>query len=113
MATMLEKYIAKEYGVKVTNVKPGIITSVGVAAAQIFRRNTNRIMYLIVNLSANTIYVGFDGGTSTTKGILLDPAGGQVSSWIKEDASLTQEEVWIVANGAGSAIFAIELEGID
>ena len=112
MTTMLEKYVAKEYGVAVTTTNPGLIASVGTSVAQIFRRNSNRIMALIINLSGNTVYVGFDGNVSTTNGILLDPAGGQISTWIKEDASLTQEEIWVVANGAGSALYAIELEGI-
>lgn len=112
MSTMLGRYVEKEYDVAVTTMNPGLIGSIGTSAGQLFKRNSNRIMALVINLSGNTVYINFNGDVSSTNGILLDPAGGQFSAWIKEDASLAQEEIWVIANGAASALYAIELEGI-
>lgn len=109
---LLDKYIFGKYGVKVTNVKGGLEVTVGTTAVQLFRKNPNRIGMLVVNLSTNTLYLGFDPNTAATRGIVLDPNGGQASSWIDEDAHLTQKEWWIIASGAGSALYAFEVEAI-
>lgn len=107
--SVLENYIEKVYGVKVTGVRPALLEEIGTASTIVFKKNPNRIMYILVNLSANIVYAAFDGGVSATRGIRLNASGGLLSSSIKDDAALTQEEVYIVASGANSAIFGIEV----
>lgn len=109
---LLDKYIFSKYGAKVTNAKEGLETSVGTTAVQLFRKNPNRVGFIVINLSTNTLYLGFGPNTTATRGIVLDPNGGQASSWIDEDAHLTQKEWWIIASGAGSALYAFEVEAI-
>lgn len=107
--SVLENYLKKEYGVEVTGVRPAMLTEIGTAPTMVFKKNPNRIMYILINLSANIVYAAFDGGVSATRGIRLNAAGGLLNSSIKDDAALTQEEVYIVADGANSAIFGFEV----
>ena len=107
--SVLEKYIEKEYSVQVSGVTPAMLTTIGTASDIVFKKNPNRIMYILVNLSANIVYAAYDGAVSATRGIRLNASGGMLNSSIKDDAALTQEELYIVADGAGSAIFGIEV----
>jgi len=88
-------------------IDPGVA---GVAALQFLRRNGNRVGFTIVNLSVNNVYLGFAPDVGAANGILLDPAGGQVSLWIEEDGELTQKEVWLLAAAAASAVYVNEIE---
>ena len=106
---MLEKYIAKEYGVELSGVRHAALAAIGVDAGIAFIKNPNRMMFTLVNLSANVVYVAFESGVGAAHGIRLNANGGMMSSSIKDDAALTQEEVWVVADGAASAIYGIEV----
>ena len=107
--SVLENYIEKEYGIKVTGVRPALLTTIGTTSGVAFKKDPNRIMYILVNLSVNIVYAAYDGAVSATRGIRLNAAGGLLSSSIKDDAALTQEELHIIADGAASAIFGIEV----
>ena len=106
---VLDKYIEKEYGVKVSGVRPSLLEAIGIAPEMVFRKNPNRIMFVLVNLSANIVYTAFEGSVGAAHGIRLNAAGGMLASSIKNDAALTQEEVWIVADGADSDIYGLEV----
>lgn len=110
--SVLEDFLLKKYGAPTRSVDnpmvdPGVV---GVAPVQFLRRNGNRVGFIITNLSANNVYLAFDGAVGAAHGLLLDPAGGIASSWIEEDGEMTQKEVWLVAAGAGSAVFVEEIE---
>ena len=107
--SILGNYLKKEYGVEVTGIRPAMLEEIGTTPGVAFKKNPNRIMYLLVNLSANIVYAVFDGAVSATRGIRLNAAGGLLSSSIKDDAALTQEEVHIIADGANSALFGFEV----
>lgn len=110
--SIIEDYLEKEYGAR-TNTKENPVVDaelIGTTAEMLLRHNPNRIMWIVINLSPNSIYLGFNGGVNSTKGMLLDPNGGERSSWTKEDAGLTQKEIWGIANDANSSIFVLEVE---
>lgn len=109
---VLEDFLYNKYGAQTRAIDnpmidPGVA---GVAALQFLRRNGNRVGFTIVNLSAVNVYAGFNPNVDAANGILLDPAGGQMSLWIEEDGELTQKEVWLLAAGAASAVFVNEIE---
>ena len=110
---VLDKYIEKEYGVKVSGVRSALLDVIGVAPERVFMRNPNRIMFILVNLSANIVYTAFESGVGAAHGIRLNATGGMTSSSIKDDAALTQEEVWIVADGADSDIYGLEVVEVE
>lgn len=107
--TVLDKYILKEYDVGVSGVRAALLGVIGVAAEMVFRKNPNRIMFVLVNLSANIVYLAFEGDVDAAHGIRLNALGGMMISSIKDDAALTQEEVWIIADGANSDIYGLEV----
>ena len=106
---LLERYIEREYGVKLSGVRDALLGVIGVAAEQVFLKDPNRIMFILMNLSANIVYVAFDTAVGAAHGIRLNANGGMIASSIKDDAALTQEAVWIVADGAASDIYGIEV----
>jgi len=109
---LIDRYIFGKYGVKVTNTKDALVNTVDTDPVLLFRRNPNRISFLVINLSANTLYLWIDGQVSATRGILLDPTGGQANSWIDEDAHLTQKEWWVVGSAITTTLYAFEVEAI-
>lgn len=110
--SILTDFLKKKYGAETSTNENPIVggESIGTTPERVLRRNPNRIGWTIINLSANTVYLAFNGNVSATRGILLDPSGGLAGSWIEEDGELTQKEVWLVASGAGSAVYVIETE---
>jgi len=109
---LIEQMLEEEYHLKVAAVQELMAESVGVTPVQVLTRNPNRIMYLLINISPNTVYMLFSGEVSPTKGILLDAGGGRVASWVKEDAVATGEEIWVVADGANSNIYGFEVVAV-
>ena len=58
---VLDEFLYKKYGaptraVENSMVDPGVV---GVDAVQFLRRNGNRVGFTVVNLSVNTVYLGF------------------------------------------------------
>jgi hypothetical protein len=85
------------------------LTSVGVAAAQLFRQDPTRVAFLVVNLSANSIYISPEPTVSATAGILLGANGGAASAIWDEDFDLVGLEWFALAAAAASAIWTLEL----
>ena len=88
---------------------PRAVTSLGITAQMILANNPNRLGWIIVNLSTNTVYLGLQNDVSSSKGILLDPSGGQAAMLWDEDFQMTGWAIWGVASAANSAIYAIEV----
>ena len=109
--TILDRYLLKEYGAKHTtmNEDPLDETSIGTSAVMVLRHNPNRIMWFAMNLSSNTIHLGFNGQILVGRGILLDPSGGQAKSHLKDDLYLTSKEVWAIADAATSTFYIFEV----
>jgi hypothetical protein len=84
-------------------------TSVGTTAVEILANNPNRLGWVIVNLSANTLYLAFKDDVSSTKGIRLEASGGSASMIWDEDFQAVGWAIWGVASGADSAIYAYEV----
>jgi hypothetical protein len=105
----LAQYCEKRFGRKVkVNLNP-ITGSVGTSVARIMYNNPDRLAWLIVNLSTNEVYIGWNTGVSTTNGIRLDSSGGNVVALADEDLELVGYEVYAVATGASSSIFVLEV----
>jgi len=104
------QYVEKELGFLTRAIENPVTNVVGTSAVEILRANPDRFQWLIVNLSANTIYVAFDKDVSSSKGILLEPNGGFASMHAREDGEAVTYPVWAIATGADSAIYVIEYE---
>jgi hypothetical protein len=110
MATV--KYIQAKWGKPTRLIENPLISSVGTSATLILQNNPDRFHWLIINMSANTIYLAFDKDVSSTKGIILGGNGGYASMSADDDGESVCHEVWAVASGANSAVYAVETEAI-
>lgn len=83
--------------------------AVGVASTQVLGNDPERVSVVLVNLSANVIFIGFDAGVSATRGIRLTANGGQVSYNAREDYTLPIREVHALATAAASDLYVLSL----
>jgi hypothetical protein len=104
------EFALKWFGFKTRAIVNPLVASVGTTAVKVLNNNPDRIGWLIVNLSANTIYIAYGPDVSSTKGISIALNGGTASSVVSEDGEAVTYEVWAVAAGADSAIYVVEYE---
>jgi len=97
--------ISMEYGCAVSIEDPTTNLSIGVADLIIAQNSPRRVALVIINLSANVVYVKPGSPATTTSGIRLAPAGGSVSLNFKSDFHLPALEWHAIASGAASAIY--------
>ena len=81
-------------------------------ATLILRNNPDRLACLIVNLSANRGYVGFDRQVGPTRGVPVEASGGLVSLNWREDGELVIQEVHAINQVAAGAWYIVEVERI-
>jgi len=110
---MIKEYIEREYNIKVTTERSGLVSVVHTSPVMLFKHNPNRILWIAVNLSTANMFINFNVGVSSTNGILLDPSGGFMSINLKEDLYLVQKEVWIIASVNDSSLYSLEVEAIE
>jgi len=78
-------------------------TTVGLAAD----RDPERVFLLLINLSANDIFVAPDTVPSTTHGIRLAANGGGFSTSVRDDGVLPSLEWNAIANAAASSLYVL------
>jgi len=110
----LDTLLMERFKVRTRAVEnPQAVTSLGVAAQIILANNPNRLGWVMVNLSANTIYIGFtrgvNAGAGTEQGIRLDANGGFASMVWDEDFHATAWAIWGIASGAASQLYCFEV----
>jgi hypothetical protein len=87
-------------------------TSVGTTSALMLRSNANRVAFYLINLSVNTIYVRPTLAASSSEGIFVAGNGGFfITNW-RDDFTLPSKDWHIVASGAGSNYYLIEIIAI-
>ena len=83
------------------------LDQVGVAAARILTNNPQRVSFLVINLSANVVYVGLTNQVAATHGVRLAPNGGLMSAIWDRDFEEVSHEWWAVATAAASDIYVL------
>lgn len=101
--------IAQEVGQPVQAAAPTSFTSVGTSSTQLMKQNPQRVSWVLVNLSANDMYIAPNEVVSSTTGILVSKSGGQASSMWKEDLVLPSLEWSIIATGSSSNYMLLEV----
>lgn len=100
-------FIAKKYDGGMAETETS--EAVGVTAAQVIGNDPERVFVLLVNLSANTIYVSFDTNVSTTNGILLAANGGSLEMDVESDLIFPIRALYALAAGAGSMLYVLTM----
>ena len=83
--------------------------TVGTAVSTVIGSNPDRLGLLILNLSANTVYVSIDNSVSATNGIRLGANGGSVSLNVTDDGMIQTRTWYGLAAGAGSSVYVLDL----
>jgi len=99
----------KEIGFATAPVINPVVSSVGVSVATIFRQNANRVFWMVVNLGANVMYVGWDRAVSATRCMRAEPNGGIVSVAWREDYELCFQEVFALSSLGNLDVYCVEL----
>lgn len=104
------EFSIKRFGFPTRPVENPVRASIGTTSELVLKNNPDRVFFLVVNLSANVVYVALSKDVSATKGIRLDANGGFVSFSAEEDGEAVASDVYGVATGAASAIYVLEIE---
>jgi len=89
-----------------------VTDSVGTTPTLILKNNPDRIFWLLVNLSANDGYAGWDTRVSNSRGMLIPANGGYASASIEEDGELVIYEVYGINLNAAGTWMIVEVERI-
>jgi len=89
-----------------------VTNTVATTPTLILKNNPDRIYWLIVNLSPNDGYAGWDPTVSPTRGMLIPANGGYASASIEEDGELVIHEVYAVNLNAVGTWYIVEIERI-
>lgn len=84
----------------VTPAAPDAV-AVGTSSTQVVAFNSNRKGLVLVNISANNIYLAFDNTAVAQKGILLTGGGG---AWSMDDYTFCVTPINAIASGADSTL---------
>ena len=87
-----------------------VTATIGTTSTLILKNNPDRLMWLIVNLSDNRGFIGFDEQVASGRGIPVEASGGIVSANWREDAELVIHPVYAVNQVAAGTWFIVEVE---
>ena len=85
------------------------VDSIGTSASEIFGNDPERVFVLLVNLSANTMYIGFNEQVGSSNGIVLSANGGSLILNSKDDYTLTGRSLFALAAGAASNLYKLSM----
>jgi len=104
------EYVEKELGFKTRAIENPVTDRVLTTATLVLRNNPDRFAWLIVNLSPNTIYVGFTPEVSANRGIYLAANGGFITMHAREDGEAVTYAIYAIAPAGISRIYVVEYE---
>ena len=105
----LADLLKERFKVRTRAIENPLVTSVGTIATLILKNNPNRLAFIIHNLGAFPIFLGFASDVSPTKGARIDANGGAYSMIWDEDFDATAWAIWAIADGGTSAVYTIEI----
>ena len=108
---VLSDLLHERFKVQTRSLVNPLVAAVGVAAIPIALNHPDRVSLVIVNLSANIIYISPLPTVALLAGIRLDPNGGSVSMTWDVDFELVSHDWYAIATGAASQIIVLETIG--
>lgn len=104
------KILRNMFGVDSHINKNPLTDSIGTTVTKWLDSNFDRVGFVIINLSANDVYVAPDPTVATDHGIFISPNGGHHASTILEDFAYVNEEFYGIAVGVAADVFIVEIE---
>ena len=87
-----------------------ITDTVQTTATKILNNNPDRLAVVIVNLSANRGFIGFDRQVGPTRGIPVEASGGVVTMNVEEDGETVGYEIHAINQVAAGKWYILEIE---
>jgi len=104
----LSDMIAQLFGIRTTSNENPLVDEVGVAVTRLLPMNPRRVGLVIINLSANNVYIAPSNQVGADHGIWLVPNGGSISLVWDRDFELCTLEWFGLAAAANSDIYVLE-----
>jgi hypothetical protein len=104
----LADLIERQFSIRTTSRINPVADEVDIAVTQVLASNPKRVGLLILNLSANTIYIAPDENVSAARGILLAANGGSVSMKWDHDFEVVSLPWYGSATANNSDVFVLE-----
>ena len=104
------RLVEREYGGAVAETEA--VETVGTTSAAVTRNDPERPVLVFVNLSANTIFLGFDASVSSARGIRLAANGGALAMNARDDLTLPTRRWFAVATAAASNLYVLSVRRI-
>jgi len=113
----LADLLERRFGVKTRGVRDPLgVSPIGVNPVIVLSNNPNRLAFLVVNLSANLVYLDLENDVNVTPGaevgFRLEPNGGYVGMIWDEDFQMTAWAWWAVSAGANTRLTILEVREI-
>jgi len=105
----LHDLLIEKFRVRTRAIENPVTDTVDTTPKVVLHNNPNRLGWLIVNQSPNTVFVALSNQVSATRGVRLDPNGGFCSMTWSEDFHAVAWAIWAVATGANSSIYVLEI----
>lgn len=104
----VQEVLLERYGLRVTTRKSADNFEMGLAIAQIVPSNPRRLSLIMINLSANSIWIAPETFVAPAHGIMLVPNGGTFILNYREDLTLASHAWAGIADGANSDMYWLE-----
>jgi len=101
--------LEKDIGHPTATVVNPVTNTVATTVTQVFRNNPNRIFWLLTNLGAAVLYLGWDRAVSSARGLQVQPNGGALSLAWREDYELCFAEVFCLSSSGNLTVYCFEL----
>jgi len=108
---VLSDLLLDRFKLKTHNLVNPLVAAVGVAAIPVLLNHPDRVGFVMLNLSANIIYISPLPNVALLVGIRLDANGGMVGMVWDEDFELVSHDWYAIATGAASQVFILEVIG--
>lgn len=106
---LMERFKVKTRGVR----DPLGVSPIGVAPLVVLNNNPNRLAFIVMNLSANIVYMDLEQVVNATPGVevglRIDPNGGFIRMMWDEDFQMTAWAWWIVSAVANTRLAILEV----
>lgn len=101
------EYLRNRFKGEISEVE--IPVTIGTAVGTVIDSDPDRLGLLIVNLSANTVFIGIENNISATNAIRLGPSGGSISFNVEDDGMILTRTFYGLATGAGSPVYTLSM----
>jgi hypothetical protein len=85
------------------------VVTVAASATAVLGNDPERVLLVLVNLSATNIYIGLNEAVGAANGILLSANGGNLEMEVENDLTLPIRALWGVADIAGASLYTLIL----